>query len=115
MSPRKLIWTTEGDTESAEYHGSTASITRVRTDPGGTVTISVVTASHDSDDTAAHLRIPVADLDHRLEELREHLEEKMMKRARARPLQDDDTTARFRLTNEDSSATTKIFRKRDEE
>lgn len=107
MSPRKLIWTTDGETESAEYHGSTASITRVKTDQHGTVTLSILTTSHDSDDTAAHVRIPAGELEARLEELREQLEARMM--ARARKSRDDDTTARFRIT-EDSSATTRVFK-----
>jgi hypothetical protein len=106
MSPRKLIWTTDGDTESAEYLGATASITRVKTDESGTVTLSILTASRDSDDTAAHVRIPANDLEHRLEELREQLEARMM--SRARTFKEDDITARFRVS-EDSSATTKVF------
>lgn len=111
MSRRVLVWSRTGDAESVEYGRLTATITRVRTDPDGVVTLSVSIAGGDADETPAYLRVPREELDARLEVLREKVEEELVTRSTLRP-DDEETTARVRVAQQDSPPSPGLYRVR---
>jgi hypothetical protein len=110
MSQRVLVWTRSGDVEFAEHGRLTATITRVRTDADGVTTLSVSIGGGDSDETPAYLHIPEPELDLRLEALREKLEEDLFTRATLIS-EDDETTARVRVTQDPARSPGLYFHK----